>query len=319
MIIDKPQGLTSHDVVNQLRRLYGTKRVGHTGTLDPDATGVLVVCLGYATRLAEYLSSARKAYRAEFQFGIETDTQDASGRVIAEQDALAVTEEEVRVVASRFTGRILQTPPMVSAVHHEGKRLYELAREGITVERQAREIEIERIEIHGFLPDHHPCLTLEIVCSTGTYIRTLASDMGLALGVGGMMKSLRRLWVGDPKQPFTLEEAWTLESLKALSEQDRLAESVLPVRESLRGWRQIRLNEAEELRLRHGQSLPFCEGTPFHKGDLGTDDENSLVAVITSQEEVCAIARFAEGLLTPVKVLLPIEVVSRMSAEERIG
>ncbi len=309
--------MTSHDIVNRLRRLYGTRRVGHTGTLDPDATGVLVVCLGYATRLAEYLSSARKAYRAEFVFGVDTDTQDASGSTLAEQDASTLSERVVREAASCFVGKISQTPPMVSAVHHEGRRLYELAREGITVERQPRDIEIDRLEILSFTPGIHPQATLEIVCSTGTYIRTLAHDMGERIGVGGMMQALRRTWVGDPAQPFCLDESWTLERLQLLAEQDRLEESVLPVREALRGWKQITLSEEAQLRLRHGQSLTNCASSQILKGESVSDEESTLVAVLTSQEEVCAIVRISNGVLYPVKVLLPIEEAQRETAKER--
>src|SRR5579871_4611704 len=147
LIVDKPAGMTSHDVVNAVRKLFHTKRVGHTGTLDPDATGVLVLCLGQATRLAEYLSASRKHYVTTVVFGVETATQDASGAVIAERDAGFLTAERVAALLPRFRGTILQVPPMVSARHHQGKRLYELAREGVTVEREARQIHIVSLEL----------------------------------------------------------------------------------------------------------------------------------------------------------------------------
>ena len=147
--IDKPAGMTSHDVVARVRRLARIKRVGHAGTLDPDATGVLLVCLGTATRLAEYLAAAGKAYRATLALGATTTTEDASGNVLTRADASGVGEPTLRAVLPRFVGEIEQTPPMVSAVHHEGRRLYELAREGITVERSARTISVGRIDLRG--------------------------------------------------------------------------------------------------------------------------------------------------------------------------
>ena len=189
--------MTSHDVVGVARKLFRTKRVGHTGTLDPDATGVLVLCLGNATRLAEYLSAARKHYVADVVFGIETDSQDASGQVVAERDAAHLTQADVNAILPAFRGAIQQVPPMVSALHHEGQRLYDLARQGIMVERAARAVQIDELELTASIPGAHPTARLEITCSTGTYIRSLAADIGAAAGVGGMMQTLRRTWVGE--------------------------------------------------------------------------------------------------------------------------
>ena len=207
VVVDKPMGVTSHDVVDAARRLYHTRRVGHTGTLDPDATGVLVLCLGYATRLAEYLSASRKNYIAEVKFGVESDSQDASGEIVAERDASHFSESDLRALLPRFRGTIEQVPPMVSALHHEGKRLYELAREGITVEREARPVQIDRLELLEFAAGTHSVAKIEITCSTGTYIRTLAADLGEAAGTGALMQSLRRTWVGDSERDFNLQSA----------------------------------------------------------------------------------------------------------------
>ena len=197
VVVDKPAGMTSHDVVGVARKLFRTKRVGHTGTLDPDATGVLVLCLGNATRLAEYLSAARKHYVADVVFGVETDSQDASGQVVAERDAAHLTQADVSAILPAFRGAIQQVPPMVSALHHEGQRLYDLARQGIVVERAARAVQIDELELTVWTPGVHPTARLEITCSTGTYIRSLAADIGAAAGVGGMMQTLRRTWVGE--------------------------------------------------------------------------------------------------------------------------
>ena len=207
--IDKPAGMTSHDVVGRVRRLAHLKRVGHAGTLDPDATGVLLVCLGQATRLSDYLADEGKAYRAVLALGQTTTTEDASGAILAQTDAAAVTQADLAALLPRFVGEILQTPPMVSAVHHEGRRLYELARAGVTVERTARTIRIDSLELLDFTPGILARATLDVVCGKGTYIRTLCADLGAALGVGGHMASLRRTRVGA----FTAEAATPLDAL----------------------------------------------------------------------------------------------------------
>ncbi|MBV9851705.1 MAG: tRNA pseudouridine(55) synthase TruB [Armatimonadetes bacterium] len=194
--IDKPAGMTSHDVVARVRRLARLKRVGHAGTLDPDATGVLLVCLGQATRLADLLAEEGKEYRAVLALGATTTTEDGSGDVLAETDASHVTEQNLRELLPRFTGVIRQTPPMVSAVHHEGRRLYELARAGVTVERAARPVQIDALTLAYWTPGPRPQATLDVACGKGTYIRTLCADLGAALGVGGHMAALRRTRVG---------------------------------------------------------------------------------------------------------------------------
>ena len=185
------------------------KRVGHAGTLDPDATGVLLVCLGQATRLSDYLADEGKEYQAVLALGRTTTTEDASGEVLTEADASHVTEADLIMLLPRFTGDIAQIPPMVSAVHHEGKRLYELARAGITVERAARTIRIDAIELRNFAPGARASATLDVTCGKGTYIRTLCADLGASLGVGGHMASLRRTRVGA----FTADAATPLDAL----------------------------------------------------------------------------------------------------------
>ena len=194
--IDKPAGMTSHDVVSRVRRIAHLKRVGHAGTLDPDATGVLLVCLGQATRLSDYLADEGKEYQAVLALGQTTTTEDASGEILAEAEALHIAEADLAALLPRFVGDIQQIPPMVSAVHHEGKRLYELARAGVTVERAARTIRIDAIELRDFTPGVLARAALDVTCGKGTYIRTLCADLGAALGVGGHMASLRRTRVG---------------------------------------------------------------------------------------------------------------------------
>lgn len=221
IVIRKEQGFTSHDVVAKMRGICGQKKIGHTGTLDPAATGVLPVCLGSGTKLCDMLADRDKEYVAELLLGVTTDTQDTTGTVLAEQ-AVKVTEDEVRKVCESFVGDYNQIPPMYSALKVGGKKLYELAREGKSVERQARPVRILELEI---LQIELPVVKMRVVCSKGTYIRTLCDDIGRALGCGGAMKSLERTRVGA----FTLENAVTLGKLQQLKDAGKLTGVVLPV------------------------------------------------------------------------------------------
>jgi tRNA pseudouridine55 synthase len=192
LIVDKPRGITSHDVIDHLRRASGLKDVGHAGTLDPLAEGVLLCLLGRATRLTPYLQELPKAYRGVIQFGVRTDTQDADGEVFYQKPAPHLTLEQVRAAAEPFKGRILQTPPMFSALRVQGKKLHELAREGKEVPREPRPVNIYKLEILSLEPGDYPTAVFEVECSKGTYVRTLASDIGDALGVGAHLASNSR-------------------------------------------------------------------------------------------------------------------------------
>ena len=247
--IDKPAGMTSHDVVARVRRVARSKRVGHAGTLDPDATGVLLVCLGTATRLSDFLADAGKDYRATLALGAATTTEDASGDVLTEADASAVTAEDIGALLPHFTGEISQIPPMVSAVHHQGRRLYELAREGVTVERAARTIRIDAIRLLDFQPGARAAATLDVSCGKGTYIRTLCADLGAALGVGGHMATLRRTRVGA----FTAETATALDALT----EDALPGLLVSSADALADMPAYRLgSDAERTEIGHGRALP---------------------------------------------------------------
>ena len=203
LVIDKPAGPTSHDVVSRIRRSFKEKKVGHTGTLDPTATGVLPIVLGAATKVARYLSGGDKTYRATILLGATTDTLDAAGTVL-EVKPVTSDEAAVRAAAAHFVGEIEQIPPMYSAKKIDGKRLYELARQGIEVERQPKKVHIRRIEVTQVeLPE----VTLEVCCSAGTYVRVLARDIGERLGCGGHLKLLTRLAAG----PFSLSDAVSLQ------------------------------------------------------------------------------------------------------------
>ncbi|MRN54820.1 tRNA pseudouridine(55) synthase TruB [Paenibacillus monticola] len=193
LAVYKPAGFTSHDVVAKARRILGMKRIGHTGTLDPQVTGVLPLCLGRATRVVEYIQELPKEYVATLRLGLASDTEDMTGTITETVDEVHVTEEEVRAVLGSFRGVISQVPPMYSAVKIDGKRLYELAREGKTVERKSREVEIYEIEMLGMSwSGNYPDITFRALCSKGTYIRTLCVDIGRALGLPGVMVKLER-------------------------------------------------------------------------------------------------------------------------------
>lgn len=219
--IHKEAGFTSHDVVAKMRGICGQKKIGHTGTLDPQATGVLPVCLGSATKLCDLLTDKDKEYVAELLLGQITDTQDVTGRVLEERP-VEVSEEEVRQAVMSFVGEYDQVPPMYSALKVNGKKLYELAREGKEVERRARPVRILEIEI---LAMQLPVVTMRVACSKGTYIRTLCADIGEKLGCGGTMKSLVRTRV----ERFELKNAVTLGELQKLRDEGALEQVVLPV------------------------------------------------------------------------------------------
>lgn len=247
VIVHKEKGFTSHDVVAKMRGICGQKKIGHTGTLDPEATGVLPVCLGNGTRLCDMLTDRDKEYVALLRLGVETDTQDMTGTILARRP-VEVGEQQVREAVLSFQGSYLQTPPMYSALKVNGKKLYELAREGKEVERQAREVQIEEIEI---LDMHLPTLQLRVVCSKGTYIRTLCADIGQKLGCGGAMESLVRTRVGE----FSLKDALTLGQLQELKDQGRLSEAVSPVESVFLSCPVLHVREDMERLLDNGNAL----------------------------------------------------------------
>lgn len=215
LIIDKHAGVTSNDIVQKLRRLYGTRQIGHTGTLDPMATGVLPVLIGRAVKASDFITAEDKHYTAEMRLGIETDTEDITGTVLRRMDNIPCEADVLRVAAS-FTGEQQQTPPMYSALKMHGKKLVDLAREGITVERPARSIRIH--SLHAERLDHDT-YRLDVHCSKGTYIRTLCADIGRALGCGAVMSALRRTESG----PFPLSQSVTIPALEAMTMEERLA------------------------------------------------------------------------------------------------
>ncbi len=230
MAVWKPEGWTSHDVVAKVRRVLKMKRIGHTGTLDPMVTGVLPLCLGRATRVVEYVQERPKSYEAVLQLGIATDTEDLTGTVTERQSSISVTEDEVRRALSQFLGEIDQVPPMYSAVKVDGKRLYELAREGKTVERKSRKVTIHQIDlIDAQLDLEQPRISFSVVCSKGTYIRTLCVDIGKALGVPATMAHLTRTMSGG----ITKESCLTLEQIEQLQQAGELSGHLIAADEAI--------------------------------------------------------------------------------------
>lgn len=286
--VDKPAGMTSHDVVDRVRQMTGQRRVGHAGTLDPSATGVLVVCLGQATRVAEYLM-ADKVYLAQMCLGVSTDTHDAEGEVTATAE-VDVREEEVREALASFVGPIQQVPPMYSALKREGTPLYKLARQGITVEREPRPVEIHDIELLAWTP---PLLIIRVECSPGTYIRALARDLGQKLGCGAHLHSLTRLASGH----FTLEKAVSLEALA----QGNWREFIHPIDEALLDFEPVVVDAQAEQRIRHGQQV---EAPPLPPPIAGGEWRHELRRAYSQKGELIAILRHdpQTGLWQPQKV-----------------
>lgn len=228
LLVDKPEAWTSHDVVAKVRRLAGIRKVGHAGTLDPMATGLLVLGMQRATRLLRFVQGHRKVYEATMVMGVGTDTLDATGAVL-EREPMEVEEDDLAGVTTRFIGNIAQVPPMVSAIKVGGRRLYEVAREGGEVEREARMVEIHSIDVLDFAPGPYPEAVIRVECGSGTYIRTLADDLAGALGGRAHLSALRRLSNGS----LTVEAAHTIEALEQAADDERLDSLVLSASQGL--------------------------------------------------------------------------------------
>ncbi|WFE70707.1 tRNA pseudouridine(55) synthase TruB [Halomonas sp. M1] len=247
LLLDKPKGISSNHALQRVRRLFEAQKAGHTGTLDPMATGLLPICLGEATKFSAHLLEADKMYRTRVELGVITDTGDAEGTVIERREVPSLTEQDVEAVLTRFRGEIEQVPPMYSALKHQGKKLYELAREGKHVERAARRVSVYDARLLEF---EGTAFELEVSCSKGTYIRTLAEDIGQALGCGAHISQLRRLKTG----PFTSDAMWTLESLEALASQANREAELMPVDVLVDHLPSLNVDETAYGCLAHGQS-----------------------------------------------------------------
>ncbi len=280
--IDKPSGWTSHDVVAKLRRLLNIRKIGHTGTLDPAATGVLLICIGKATRVAEYLVAREKEYRAVLRLGEATDTQDGTGQVIERHDVGDITETQIQAVIPQFTGDILQVPPMYSAIKINGVALYKLARTGQTVPRPARPIHVSHIDIGNI---HGRDVTIDVTCSKGTYIRTLCHDIGASLGVSGHLHELTRLRVGS----FLRTHALTIETIEQLHRDKRLESSLYHADDVLYDFPAVDVIEPTVTRVRHGGGVRAEEVTAI----LGAGTSGMLVRIREFRRGLLALGRLS--------------------------
>lgn len=290
----KEKGYTSFDVVARMRGICGQKKIGHTGTLDPDAEGVLPVCLGKATKVCDMLTDSDKVYRAVMQLGIETDTQDLTGTVLSACEVPVLTETEIRDVIRTFQGEIMQVPPMYSALKVNGKKLCDLARAGVTVERKARpvtiyEIRIERVEL--------PEIELTVSCSKGTYIRTLCHDIGQKFGCGAAMKSLLRLQASG----FVLDEAHTLDEIQSYKAAGSLAEVITPVEQVFFVYPVLTAKPVFDVMLKNGNKM-----APEQFAEYIVPQNGMLVRVRMSDGRFAAVYEYQEtlGLYRPSKMFL---------------
>jgi tRNA pseudouridine55 synthase len=286
VVVDKPAGWTSHDVVAKLRRVFSIKRVGHAGTLDPDATGVLVVGVGRATRLLRFLTDTTKVYEGGISFGVATDTLDAAGRETARSPMPGLTAEALAAATGAFVGEIDQVPPMVSAVKVDGRRLHELARAGEVVERAPRKVRIDSIDVEGFVPGEFPGATVRVACGGGTYIRSLADDLGTALGGCAHLAWLRRLAVG----PFGIEEAHLLPEIE-----EQGGAVLLPPVEAVRHLEHATV-DAE---VAHG----VRNGTVFPAAMLCPGEDGGPVAIVGPDGDLLAVYERGRASARPLVVM----------------
>jgi tRNA pseudouridine55 synthase len=283
VVINKPAGLSSARVVARVKRLLQARKVGHTGTLDPFARGVLVCCLDQATRLARFLLESPKTYDGVLTLGVETDTQDATGRVIAERHGTAVAEKDLYRVLQRYAGAYRQAPPTYSALKHEGVPLYTLARRGQPVQKPAREVFIHHLRLVAV---ELPRVRFEVRCSAGTYIRTLCADIGRDLGCGGHLSELTRLESGG----FTLDEALTLEDLEDLARSDAWRHAVIPMARALPALAEISAGPPLLEKVRHGRALSLAD-----VGLEGAPEDGQLLKLIDPRGELLALLQRTPG------------------------
>ena len=276
LLVDKPAGMTSHDVVGRVRRLAGQRRVGHSGTLDPAATGLLILCLGRATRLVEYLVGRPKTYLGRVTFGVETSSYDADGEIVSQKPVPPLTADLIESMLEPLRGDIMQVPPMVSALKRDGKRLYELARQGVEVERPPRPVTIYRLEQRLLTPPH---LDIEVECSAGTYIRSIAYDLGVALGCGAHLSGLRRTRVGD----FQVEQAVALDDLPT-DQPEAVAARLLPPAVAIAHLPRIDLTADAARDLGHGKWVLRDDGAAEAELVAAFDQTGDFVGLLTAHD-----------------------------------
>ncbi len=250
ILVNKERGLTSHDVVDGVRKIIHQRRVGHMGTLDPQAEGLLIIGIGKATRLFPFIVTGIKYYTGRIRFGVETDTYDRDGSVVRKVDEVNITQEEIKEKMEDFMGKIVQIPPSFSAKKINGKRLYKLARKGKKVEAKPIEVEVYYFSLSSYEP---PVVSFEIKCSAGTYVRSIAQDLGQKLGVGGYLEYLKRLKSGE----FSIEDSHTLEEIEKYAVEGKLDEIIIPLKNVLKEYPIVYLREEGVERARHGNFIPL--------------------------------------------------------------
>ncbi len=290
----KEKGYTSFDVVARMRGICGQKKIGHTGTLDPDAEGVLPVCLGKATKVCDMLTDSDKVYRAVMQLGVETDTQDMTGTILKEADTSGLAEQYVMGAVMQFEGEIFQVPPMYSALKVNGKKLCDLARAGVTVERKARPVTIYKISVENI---KLPYVTMTVSCSKGTYIRTLCHDIGAKLGCGAAMKSLVRLQAAG----YRIEDAYKLDTLQEFSESGTLKDAVTPIERVFEVYPVLTAKPEFDIMLKNGNKMALQQFQEMIKPEL-----EMKVRVRMSDGRFAAVYEYREdlGLFRPLKMFL---------------
>ncbi len=279
--INKPSGITSHDVVAKLRRYLRKTKIGHTGTLDPMASGVLPLCIGQATKIAQFISSGDKEYHAIGKLGLQTDTLDKTGQTINQHDASKITENDINDILPEFRGSIEQTPPMYSALKKNGQRLYNLARQGITVERPPRPVQIKRLEMADF---SHPYFSLEIECSTGTYIRSLVADIGQKLGCGAILWELVRTRCSY----FQIKNSVTLEQAQELIEQNQLSSALIDLNRALDHLPRVIISDSGVKLVQNGVVLTTESILDFSAKEI---EEGSVIRVMSHDYKLIALGR----------------------------
>ncbi len=287
LLIDKPKGLTSHDVVKKIRQLFKVRKVGHTGTLDPLATGLLLICLGRATKLSRFLQDLDKTYQGEMIFGMTTTSFNGQGKVVEEKDAWSLSKDKAEELFARFRGKIIQTPPMFSAIHWKGKRLYKIARDGLEVQRPPRKIQIYELELLDFVSNRHPKVKFRVCCSKGTYVRSLCADIGKVSGFGAYQAALCRTKVG----PFDLKQSKTLKDLEEKVANGKEEEIIFSLEDALPHLPLVRVKPGVEKIVKWGRPL-YLSHLDFLPHGLGKGDkvrlcsqEGELLAVAISLQE----------------------------------
>jgi tRNA pseudouridine55 synthase len=291
LVVDKPAGISSAKVVAIVKKALSAKKVGHTGTLDPFATGVLVCCINNATKLAKFFLQGKKKYTALVHLGVETDTQDSAGSIISKCNKVNFSENQIRSVFKRFEGKIEQLPPVFSALKHKGVPLYKLARQGKPVQKPARSVFISYIDI---LDINLPFVRFEVLCSSGTYVRTLCSDIGTSLGCGGHLKELRR----TESSQFSIRDAVTVSEVEELSASGKLPDRLIKMVDALEGMHSFIANNDLTKKIFHGSIITqkdvFPDLMKSQSGDQA-DDQNGLFKILNKENKLIAVLTFDKG------------------------